>query len=314
MDGSRVFDDSTGLEGAVAGARIEALPRRDLKVAISTISFGFEPYAFFDGHNRVSTFSARPDRNDLPDLIDVITRGQDDGHVLAVYPAWQREPALQKLQIAGSALGACRLMTFESRLPPLAGAVFVSLASAVSPYMSSAGALVASLPALERELLAIAWVGSVTGLSSPGSNMFQHVASLWPSTSFAVYFWPRPAVRLLGKKKRAIPIRTTYRPMRTAVAAREKVPWVEDQLLPALGSSPPIEVAPTPLGHEWWGTDRLVEVVSYPVDIPVTARIAGRNLSHRFCRWCGEPVASEGCPFCGVDLSEQVASEKEVSA
>jgi hypothetical protein len=93
MDGSRVFDDSTGLEGAVAGARIEALPRRDLKVAISTISFGFEPYAFFDGHNRVSTFSARPDRNDLPDLIDVITRGQDDGHVLAVYPAWQREPA-----------------------------------------------------------------------------------------------------------------------------------------------------------------------------------------------------------------------------
>jgi hypothetical protein len=45
MDGSRVFDDSTGLEGAAAGARIEALPRRDLKVAISTISFGFEPYA-----------------------------------------------------------------------------------------------------------------------------------------------------------------------------------------------------------------------------------------------------------------------------
>jgi cell division septal protein FtsQ len=85
-----------------------------------------------DGQGDIAAFSSRPDRADLPDLVDVIARGQTEGHVLAIYPEWQHEPALQKLQLARAALNAPRVMTYGTRLPPLAGAVFVSLASAVS--------------------------------------------------------------------------------------------------------------------------------------------------------------------------------------
>jgi hypothetical protein len=116
MDGSRVFDDSTGFERTAIGGRLEALPGRDRVVAISTISFGFEPHSFVDGQGDIAAFSSRPDRADLPGLVDVIARGQEDGHVLAIYPEWQDLPVAGE----GSVGSVIRAQGTQSCGPPAA--------------------------------------------------------------------------------------------------------------------------------------------------------------------------------------------------
>jgi hypothetical protein len=79
------------------------------------------------------------------------------------------------------ALNTGRLVSYGTKLPPLAGSALVSLASAVSPYIKAPGVLVAALPELERELLILAWLSSVTGLDYPSPSFAQHVASLSPT-------------------------------------------------------------------------------------------------------------------------------------
>ena len=59
-------------------------------------------------------------------------------------------------------------------------------------------------------------------------------------------------------------------------------------------------VAPTPLGPSWWGTERLVEAVAYPRALDEIAAELDAEINLEPCAWCGEPVASSPCPFCGA--------------
>jgi hypothetical protein len=274
---------------------------------VATLTFGFKPESLLPDQGTVWSFPIAPRRDDLDDLVDLVRLGQErHGHVVAIYPAWRPEPALRRLETVQAATDSRRLAVYGTALPPLAGAVLASLTSAVSAYVPSAGTLVSGLGALERELITMAWLGGVTGLSSPSPSILQHVASWWPKSSFGVFFWPQPSVKLLTKKERAaVPVPTTYRPQCVVIAAREGADrtWVDECVLPAFGSPPTKEVEATELGPEWWGTSRLTELVAYPVDVPVTARRISQGLVNSLCRWCGEPVASDRCPFCGIDLS-----------
>lgn len=284
---------------------------------VATLTFGFTAESLLPDQGTVWSFPIAPGRADLDDLVDIVRLGQErHGHVVAIYPAWRPEPALRRLETVRAATDSRRLAIYGTALPPLAGSVLASLASAVSAYVPSAGALVSGLAALEREIVPMAWLGAVTGLRSPSPSIVQHVASWWPKASFGVFFWPQPAVKLLTKKERfSVPVPTSYRPQCIVIAAREcDREWVDDCVLPAFGSPPTKEVGPTDLGPEWWGTSRLVEVVAYPVDVPVTARRISQGLTNSLCRWCGEPVASDACPFCGIDLSAAVRLPEGSSA
>jgi hypothetical protein len=134
--------------------------------------------------------------------------------------------------------------------------------------------------------------------------VWQHLVSLWPTTSFGVSFHPVPSVRRLTEKEPEVPVPTTHRPLCLAIADRDgDARWVREVMTPRLGSPPVNEVPPTPGGPSWWGTERLVEAVAYPIDVPVVARRILRGLSFQSCRWCGESVGAEVCPFCGIDRS-----------
>ncbi|MGH2749672.1 MAG: hypothetical protein ACRDK3_02170 [Actinomycetota bacterium] len=270
------------------------------------ISIGFKAEAFVSGGGPIPAFSHEPEPHDLERLVDTVRSGiAGTGHALAIYPDYAAEPSLARLETVRTALNTASLTSYGTKLPPLAGATLTALASAVTPYIEAPGVLIAGLPSLERELLVLAWLGSVARLSHPAPSMTQHLVSMWPTTSFGVSFWPEPAVKTLGKKDRTVPLPTTFRPTMLAIAARDAggPTWIEEVISPALGRPPTARFDPTPLGPRWWGTSKLVEAVAYPVDVPVIARRITQSLAPFLCRWCGEAIATRHCPFCGLDVA-----------
>lgn len=301
------LDESEFVPVASSGFELSAystIGRQARDMAVISIGFPAEP--FVPNQGDIPAFPSPLARDDYDLLVDTVRRGiTDKGHVIALYPAWSPEPALQRLETVRSALDTVRLTSYGTPLPPLAGAVLAALASAVSPYISSAGALVTALPALEKELVVIAWLGSVAGLSTPAPSLWQHLVSAWPRSAFGVSFWPEPSVRLLTNKDRSVPVPTSYRPTMLAVSSHDgDAHWVKEVVGPALGSPPLKKVEPTPLGPKWWGTTKLTEAVAYPVDVPVIARRITEGQRTFLCRWCAEAIACDHCPFCGLETAE----------
>jgi hypothetical protein len=268
------------------------------------IAVGFRTEPFVAGQGRVAGFPHQPAREDVEDLFDAVAGGIEScGHVIAIIPAWNAEPALQRLETVKAATDGGALATYATDLPPLAGAVLSSLAGALATHVESAGMLYAGFESLERELLVYAWMKSVAGLSRPAPSLAQHAISMWPGSSFGVTLQPDPLIKRLTKADRTLPFPTSYRPMCLAVSARPggDVDWVTDVVGPGLGSPPVKQVDPMPEGPRWWGTSRFVEAVAYPIDVPVVARRITQGLARALCNWCGELIAGERCPFCGLD-------------
>jgi len=271
------------------------------------ISIGFKTEAFVSDGGTIPAFSHTPAPNDFERLIDTVrTAIHESGHVIAIYPDYAAEPLLARLETVRTALNTRKLAPYATALPPLAGAALTSLASAVTPYIKAPGVLFAALPNLQAELVVLAWLGSVSKLNNPSPSMGQHLLSMWPTSEFAVKFWPEPTVKTLRKKDKALSLPTTFRPMMLATAAREgaDATWVDEVVLPGLGMPPTLRFDPTPLGPRWWGTARLLEAVAYPVDVPVIARRITQSLSPFLCRWCGDAIATRHCPFCGMDVAQ----------
>lgn len=240
----------------------------------------------------------RDDGEFLVEQLEVLLEG--DRHVVAIHPHWFASAARLRLEMADSLLGRPRLALYETSLPPLAGGVLTSLASALPAQLASPGLVHAALPELEAQLHRFAWLGSVGGLAEPSPRLIQHAASWWPWTSFAVSSWPEPAVRRLTKTDQGVPLPDMPGAHGLVFSAYEADPgWVTTSLAPALRLEP-AEVAPTPYGPTWWGTDRLVEAVAYPSDVAqLAARLAARQQA-RPCHWCRELIAAQPCPFCGA--------------
>jgi hypothetical protein len=270
------------------------------------IAVGFRSEHFVAGQSDVFALINQPTREDVGELVDAVGSGIERcGHVIAVIPAWDLEPALQRLETVKTAIDASAMTTYPTQLPPLAGSVLTSLASALAVHVESAGMLHAGFPSLERELLVYAWMSSVAGLSTPTPSLAQHAASLWPTTSFGVTLQPDPLIKRLTKSDRSLPFPTSYRPMCLALSAGAggDVDWVTGVVGPGLGSPPVKQVDPMPGAARWWGTSKLVEAVAYPIDVPVVARRITQDLARGLCNWCGELIGGDRCPFCGLDRS-----------
>lgn len=227
------------------------------------LALGYESHGYFAG-TRPAAFPAPPNSFHLAAIADVVADAADDDEVcLAVYPQRLAEPTLQRMSTVRSALGTTRLTFYGSVLPPLAGSVIASLAGALAPHFPAPGHVIAALPLIERELVVVAWLRSVTGLVEPAPGLFHHVLSLWPATSFAVSLWPQPSVCRLTKKDHSVPLPPPRRPQCLAVSARPggDRAWIDEVVAPALGSPPIREVPPTELGtevvgHGWVGGGR----------------------------------------------------------
>ena len=245
-------------------------------------------------------------REGLTDLADLAAdQTADGGHLVVIHPAWKPEPTLGRIQTIRSSLDTVRLVAYGARVPPLAGSVLAALADALAPHLAPAGLLLAALPLLERQLLILTWLKRVTGLSEPAPSVWQHLASWWPGTSFVASSWPEPSVRFHRRGDGPAELPRPRMAVGLAVASRNGDPeWVDRCLVPVLGTPKIREVPPSPLGPEWWGSDRLVEAVVYPLGLGPTADTLARSLQLQRCEWCREEIASSPCPFCGLPASE----------
>ena len=121
-----------------------------------------------------------------------------------------------------------------------------------------------------------------------------------PGSDFGVSPWPEPSVRRLTRSDRSVPVPGLERPSGLVVAARdERSTWVAETLAPALGLAPR-DVEPTAGGPARWGTERLVEAVVHPSGPEELATRVATAPPWWISRWCGEVVAAELCPFCGL--------------
>lgn len=276
----------------------------------TVVGFGFEPGPFFPSSSSPRFVSHRLARDDLEELIALLAELiEQHGSVVAIYPGWSSDSALQRLQTVRSVLRTTRLAFYATPSPPLAGAVLTSLANVVAPHARSAGALLAGLPVLEAHLLVLAWLGSVAKLQVPTPTLLQHGLSLLPWTAFGVSSWPQPSVRRLTGKDRSLPLPRVKGPIRIAAAGRDgDQSWVADVVAPALGGAPVVEVPGTLLGPEWWGSKRLIEVVAYPMELKATVdRVNGAPT--QLCSWCGEEAPMGPCSFCHWGLPLETLAE-----
>jgi hypothetical protein len=281
----------------------------------SIIAIGFEAGGFLPSHPEPPSFPGGLDRQDLEELVEIVADALvRHGHALAIYPTWNAEPSLRRLQTVRSALSTTRLATYASPLPPLAGAVLASVTAAVAPLVPSVATLLAGLPLLEAQLLVVAWLGRVTGLREPAPTLLQHAVSVLPNTAFGVSSWPKPSVRRLSRKDRRVPLPRVRGPLRLAVAARDgDLGWVRNVVAPALGDPPLHEVPATAGGPRWWGSRRLVEVVAYPTGLSELVALLEEQAT-RLCSWCGEETAADPvtgvCVFCHRRLDKPAVAEQ----
>lgn len=269
----------------------------------TVVGVGFEPGPFFPPHGSPRFVSHHLDRDDLEELTVLLAELiEQHGAVVAIYPAWSSDVAMQRLQTVRCALHTTKLAFYPTPSPPLAGAVLTSLANVVAPHARSAGALLAGLPVLEAHLLVLAWLGSVAKLQVPTPTLVQHGLSLLPWTVFGVSSWPQPAVRRLTRKDRSLPLPKVRGPIRIAFAARNaEESWVPEVVAPALGGPPVVQVPATVLGPQWWGAKRLIEVVAYPIELQTAVERVNSAATY-LCGWCLEETPPGPCAFCGWGL------------
>lgn len=267
------------------------------------LTFGLKPEALLDSESRIDAFLEVPRQEHGQTLVEAVRSGIDGGGaVVAIVPTWFDEDGAMRLEMVRAALDTGRLAIHRSGLPPLAGAALASLASAVAPFVPSAGVLASILGQLESELHVITWLGSVAGLKTPSPTMAQHMASLTPGRAFGVSSWPEPVIhKLRGGATPTVPIPELTRPSQLVVAPRSggDLGWVTGPVNAALGGLPIRQVEATPAGADWWGTGKLVEAVVHPVDVEQLAADLSATVEAWVCRWCRELVATTPCPLCG---------------
>src|SRR5688572_16885808 len=249
-----------------AGDETQASPgARGDRTAPTILVLGLKPERLIDSEGRIDAFIDPPTQEQGETLVDAVRSGAEaGGHVVAIVPKWLEGDGLLRLQMVQSALDDEGLTIHETPLPPLAGAVLASLASAIAPHLPSTGVLVSLLGELEAELHVFTWLGSVSGLSVPAPTIGQHMASLAPGSAFGVSSYPEPSVHKLGRDGAGVPLPRIERPTRLAVSDHGgNAAWVQT-VNGALGGLEVRPAEPTPNGPSWWGTGKLVESVAYP--------------------------------------------------
>lgn len=272
-----------------------------MSVPVTVVGLGCELDRLFSGQRPALPVPAPPQRDDLRDLFEAVAGPLRGGQrVIVVVGDWLPAVTLERVHTVRSLLETDRVAVHVTELPPLAASVQTALAAALASFAPTAGALAAALEALEEQLLVLAWVGSVAGLRHPAVSLLHHARSALPWSSFGVGLQPEPFVQPLGRGLEELPLAPLEESIELLVAPTESADlgWILDEVVPALGGVGVRQIPATLHGAAWWGTSRLVEAVGVPTDLEALAdAVMPRRVVP--CRWCGEPIATPPCPFCG---------------
>lgn len=262
------------------------------------LTIGFDVPALVPGVP-ASPSMARVDRDDLPRLTGLLQAGvQARGRVVVLYPSWDTEPTLRHLETALAGIGSPMIAAHPISTSPVAGAVLASIAGALSAEVADAGVLLATLPLVEEYLVTVAWLRRVSGLTEPAPGLANTILSYMPGTSWAVTTWREPAVHRLRPGTR-IPLPTPQTAVSLVMADHDGDPaWIAEHMAEPL-RTPMAEIDLGTQLPEWWGSPRVTEAVAFPSDVSAIAAMARQRFRSSPCRWCGGPVCTASCPWCG---------------
>lgn len=268
---------------------------------VTVIGIGCELDRLFAGQRASLPIPGPPGRDDLRDLFDAVSGPLRSGEpVIVVVGDWLPEETIRSVRTVHSLLQTDRVAVHVTALPPLAASVLAALAAALAPFAPSAGALANALERIGDQLHVLAWAGSVAGLQHPSVSILHHARSLLPRSSFGVGLQPEPFVQPVTHGGQDVPLVPSEHPIELLVAptVHADLSWILEVVAPALGGVPVRELPPTMHGPEWWGTSRLVEAVGVPSSLEWLAEVtlSGTPVP---CAWCGEPIYTPPCPFCG---------------
>lgn len=232
-------------------------------------------------------------------LIDVLAqRLADHPAVLALCPAWRATRALHSVRLARAALDSDRIGFLPLDLPPLALSLVADLTSWLSSRLRL-GVAASVAERLTREVVAGAWVNSVTNLDRVSAGFGHHMSSYLPGSGFLVQAVPQPAVHRIGPSRKApeLPHRLAA-PVYMLLAQQDgDTSWRPGDLGSAVAGAAITPVPAQPLGGEFWGTKKHAEFVAFSGHAAAVQNVvaAGR---YGECQWCDEPTSLAVCPFC----------------
>lgn len=272
---------------------------------IQLLSVGYRPGAFLPGQHAVLGYPDGVDRDHLGEVTSLVADALDaEMTVVAVYPRWAEEPTRRRLETVRAALDTKRLVLAPTDLPPLAGAVLVSLADGLRAHVDSPGRLIGALPTLTRQVVVMARLTRLSKLHDPAPGAWQHLLSLLPGVAYGVSTFPEPTVRRLSRHQPLMPLPQVRVSAGLGLALAPHggatLDWAHEHLVPALGHPPVVEARPSPLVARWWGSAPGIEAVLYPTDVATTARHVASGVLLRLCSACGGDSPFDVCPYCGV--------------
>ncbi|PRX95492.1 hypothetical protein [Allonocardiopsis opalescens] len=237
-------------------------------------------------------------------LIEVTAARLNEGlGVVALYPSWRGAEPERIIQRTRRYLHTDKLAGVPVPLPPLALSLIADQLAYLSPYLP-AGVIAALAETLPYEIIAGAWLNSVTGLEHIPTSVTSHLRSYLPGKSFVAFAAPRPELRK-AKKDGTFGVLPTQilDPVHVLAFTSEGKPpksdWFNQHLLRGLNTANKQMLTDQPLSREYWGKGQYIEFVAFSAH-PQALANAANSLPLVDCTWCGVPTVAQTCLFCGM--------------
>lgn len=244
---------------------------------------------------------------DLHDLLAPRTR--DGATVVGLYPAWRADPWARNLELIRSVLERPALVPVGLDVPPLAGSVLAALLACVGGDRLPAPTIAAVEP-VGATLRVMALLGNVGRGSHLTVSRGTKLRSLLPGTSYLAVV-EGDGARLAPTRGDGLELPLEPQPDSRVVVAphvRGELERVRQQLSAAGWGGRATTAGPSSLGPDWWGTDRLVEIVAHPAtDADLLRRLADLP-DGEVCPWCGRRTPGLPCVYCGSRRAVEVVT------
>lgn len=253
-----------------------------------------------DSHTPTAALLHAPDAQPLEAaLADMQVLVEQNGYVIALYPASIPAPHERRLHTVRSVLESDRIALLKLDLPPLGVSVLARQLRQLSVCDFSAGVVASAARLLSHYVWAGALLNSVTRLDRVPVGLKSHAKSWVPGTQFGVVANPSPQLVRIGQGELTGPQFATQLMVARGQLQSE---WVEATLAPAWRVAGIEETALPADSPRWWGTSRLVEFAAFLADISVVYQLVS-SVRREVCTWCGIELIGDRCGFCSAPLA-----------
>lgn len=232
-------------------------------------------------------------------LADMQVLVEQNGYVVALYPASIPAAHERRLHTMRSMLESDRIALLKIDLPPLGVAVLARQLRQLSICDFSAGIVASSARLLSHYIYAGALLGSVARLDRLPVSLKAHARSWVPGSQFGVVANPAPQLVKIGAGQLTGPEFATQ--LIVGKGASEPSDWVTRTLAPAWRVQSVQEI-PLPVDSPaWWGTSRMTEFAAFLADISILYQLVS-SVRREVCSWCGVELIGDRCGFCSAPL------------